>query len=173
MDDRKLPTRAKSKAANAITYGHVCGPELRPNGSMTIEQHQEVGRLIKSVLAATLGHRGIENCLNMIRGDLEEWAARELTRVELQQSKFLGLYYEQGEHEPEEEIDKREIVKRVELVKRILARSYPDCVPLRSVLRYVDRTLTMIRRWTPRSGVGRPSLPHMLVRPQLFVLKER
>ena len=149
MIDSGRPSRRrpKSKARNAITYGHVCGPELRPKGSMPIETHQQVGRLIKSVLAATLGHRGIQNCMNMIRGDLDEWVMREFTTDELPQSTFFCLYYGQGEHVSQEAIDKREMVKRVELVQTILASNYPNCAPLRSLLSLAGRTVSLIRNW--------------------------
>ena len=113
---------------------------------MPIESHQQVGRLIKSVLAATLGHRGIENCLNMVRGDLDDWLAREFTRDELSQSTFFCLYYGKNERELEGPTDREIIIERVELMKKIVTSSYPDCAPLRSLLKFADRAIVMIRR---------------------------
>ena len=165
MNDSGRP----SKAANVITYGHVCGQELRPNGSMAIERHQEVGRLIRSVLAATLGHNGIKNCLNMIRGDLDEWAMREYGLQQLPQSTFLSLYYGENERGPEGPTDWEAIVGQVELVKKILASSYPDCAPLRSLLKAADRAIVMIRRRNTESDPRRRGLPGSLVRGQMAI----
>jgi hypothetical protein len=129
VNDSRHPRhrRAKSTARNAITYAHVCGPELRPKGSMPIESHQHVGRLIKSVLA-------------------DDWLAREFTRDELSQSTFFCLYYGKNERELEGPTDREIIIERVELMKKIVTSSYPDCAPLRSLLKFADRAIVMIRR---------------------------
>ena len=171
MNDGARPSRrrAKNKARNAIIYAHVCGPELRPNGSMPIERHQQVGRLIKSVLAATLGHRGIQNCLNMVRGDLDEWVAREFTRDELPQSTFFCLYYGENERGLEGPTDCEMIVEQMELVKKIVTSSYPDCAPLRSLLKLADRAIVMIRKRKITSCARQRGLPDPLVGRQIAV----
>ena len=157
----------KSKARNAVTYSHVCGPELRPRGTMAIERHQEVGRLIKSVLAATPGHKGIRHCLNMIQGDLDEWVMRECAKDELPQPTFLDLYYGEEAREPVGPMDREELVERVERVKKILVSCYPDCDPLRCLLRFADQVITMIRKRRATSDARRRKLPSTLVRTQI------
>lgn len=161
MNYRRRPDRrrAKSRARNTITYAHVCGPELRPKGSMPIEKHQQVGRLIKSLLAATLEHRGIKNCLNMVREDLDDWVAREFTRDELPQSTFFNIYYGENERGLEGPTDREAMVEQVELVKKILSSNYPDCAPLRSLLKSADRAIVMIRRRELTCGARRRGLP--------------
>ena len=129
---------------NAIVYGHVCGRQLGPNGSMPISSHQEVGWLLKSVLAESTGRKGVQACVNMIRGNLDEWVMREFTIEELDQPTFLNLYYWTGDRQSFVPIDDDEIVRRLELVKKILARDYPDCGPLRSLLKFADRAVASI-----------------------------
>ena len=84
MTDDGAPSggRKPIQKQHAIAYGHVCGRLLRPNGSMPILSHQEIAGLLKSVLAATTGRKGVQDCANIIRGDLDDWfCANSLSKV--------------------------------------------------------------------------------------------
>ena len=144
-DNGALSGRRKPiQEQHAIAYGHVCGRQLRPNGSRPISSHRAVGGLLQSVLAATAGRKGVQDCVNMIRGDLDEWVMREFTVELLDQQTFLSLYYGADDRQSFRPIDDDEIVTRLVLVKEILARHYPDCGPLRLLLKFADRAIALI-----------------------------
>ena len=133
--------RNKGKVRNAIAYEHLDGRKLRPRGLMPISRHQEAGRIIRSVLDATPGLRGVQNRLNGVRSELDEWVMREFPK--LPQPIFLSLYFEENAT-PLFRTDREGHLGRLKLMNEILTSSYPDCAPLRSLLKLVDRAIVMI-----------------------------
>ena len=105
----------------------------------------------------------------MVRVDLDDWAAREFTRDELPQSIFFYLYCGENERGLEGPTGPEMIVEQVELVKKIVTSSYPDCAPLRSLLKFADRAIVMIRRRKITSSARRRGLPDSLVSRQIAV----
>jgi hypothetical protein len=112
--------------------------------------HAEVGRLLKSVLADTYERRGVYNRVNAVRSELDEWVQREYTASELPQEQFLELYYHgSGSSFPRSlpPVDRDRHVDRLTQVKNVLLRHYPDCPPLRSLLKKADAAIGSLRSW--------------------------
>lgn len=137
---------------NSVEYNQTfVGPQRRPAAKMPIEKHTDVGTLLKSVLAVTYKRKSVYNKLNSVRSTLDEWVQREYTsEEELSQEKFANLYYGGLEHSLAEKMDQHTRpthIKNIARVKIILVENYPDCAPLRGILRMIDSATTSLQSW--------------------------
>jgi hypothetical protein len=136
---------------NSVGYVQTfVGPQRRPKGRMPIEAHSEVGRLLKSVLVATYYRKGVYNRVNAIRSELDEWVQREYSHAELSNERFFDLYYRESGSTFKRSLAETERDRHVESligVKRLLCENYPDCPPLRSVLKKIEFAVRSIQSW--------------------------
>ncbi|WP_241388424.1 DUF5623 domain-containing protein [Pseudomonas aeruginosa] len=144
--------RKSSGLRNSVSYVRTFfGPQLRPKDRMPIEIHAEVGRLLKSVLLATYHRKGVYNRVNAIRSELEDWAQCEYNHTELPNEQFFELYYRESGSTFSRSLSEAERERHVEnlaQVKTLLGEHYPDCPPLRSLLKKVDAAVTSLQSWT-------------------------
>ncbi len=128
------------------------GPQRRPMGRMAIEVHSKVGTLLKLVSAATYYRKGVHNRVASVRSELDEWVMREYTPHELPQDVFNDLYYGAApgsSHAKSLPAEQRLSLRAsIEQVKALLATNYPDCPPLRSLMRRLDAAVDSLERWT-------------------------
>ncbi len=117
---------------------------------MPIETHGQVGRLLKSVLKDTYYRKGVYNRIDAIRSELDEWTQREYNHAELPNEQFFDLYY----NEPGSmfsralaEADRERHVQSLAQAKILLGEHYPDCPPLRSMLKKVDAAIKSLQDW--------------------------
>jgi len=136
------------------TVGYVMtlvGPRRRPNARMPIETHTEIGTLLKSVLAASYYRKGAYNNVNAVRSELDEWVQREYSTNELSDELFSKLYYRgEGSSTFSRSITSGECSRHVESlgqVKASLIKQYPDCPPLRSMLKKLDTAIKSLCSW--------------------------
>lgn len=136
------------------TTGYVwtfVGPQRRPNARMPTEVHGEVGHLLKSVLAVTHHRKGVYNRVDAIRSELDEWTQREYKPTELPDDQFFDLYYRDApvltfpRSLPAEE--RAHYADCLARVKTTLAKHYPDCAPLRAMLKRVDAAIASLQSW--------------------------
>lgn len=136
---------------NSVGYVQTfVGPQRRPKGRMPIEVHAEVGRLLKSVLVGTYERKGVYNRVNAIRSELDEWIQREYNHDELPNERFFDLYYhESGAAIPRSLSDADRDAYRANLLKakEMLVKHYPDCPPLRNLLKKVDAAAHSLQTW--------------------------
>lgn len=152
--EKAKPT-ARKPSGPRNTVGYVwtfVGPQRRPKARMPIAAHAEVGRLLKSVLAISHRRKGVYNRVDAIRSELDEWTQREYSAAELSNEEFFDLYYHEGRApkdprslSPEEQARHIESLMQV---KRTLAKHYPDCAPLRAMLKRADAAITSLGNWT-------------------------
>ena len=143
--------RKSSGQRNSVGYVQTfVGPQRRPNGRMPIEAHAEVGRLLKSVLGATYHRKGAYNRVNAIRSELDEWAQREYNHAELPDEQFFELYYHESGTTFSRSLTEAERERHVESLaqaKKLLSKHYPDCPPLRSLLKKLDAAAKSLHSW--------------------------
>ncbi len=144
--------RKPSSQRNSVGYVQTfVGPQRRPKGRMPIEAHPEVARLLKSVLANTYNRKGVYNRVNAVRSELDEWVQREYKAVELPNEQFFELYYrgESGSTAPHSlpAADRDRHVDSLTQARKVLVGHYPDCLPLRSLLKKMDAAIGSIRNW--------------------------
>jgi len=115
---------------------------------MPVDGHAEVGRLLKSVIYDIRGRESTYKALDGVRSDLDDWAQCEYNRSELSDEVFFGLYYH------EEDVLRSDLrgaarteahVKNLEAATDLLARYYPDCAPVRSLLKSIDKSISALR----------------------------
>ena len=153
--ERAKPRGPRKPSGQRNSVGYVqtfVGPQRRPKGRMPIECHAEVGRLLNSVLVDTYERRGVYNRVNAVRSELDEWVQREYTASELPQEQFLELYYHgSGSSFPRSlpAVDRDRHVDSLTQARKVLIGHYPECPPLRSLLKKVDAAITSLRSWAP------------------------
>lgn len=146
--------KAQARPAGArSTVGYVqtfVGPRRRPKGRMPIEAHVEVGRLLKSVLKGTFDRKGVYNRVDSIRSELDEWTQREYDHAELPNERFFDLYYRDSGSpvlRPLTVAERDDYQVSLVKAKEILVKHYPDCPPLRSLLKKVDAAAKSLQNW--------------------------
>lgn len=147
---KKPSDRRRKPAGRQVTvpYNHTfMGQQLRPNASIPISAHEEIGMLLKSVLFAAPGRDGVRNRIDAIRSELDEWAMRECTTQGLDQDAFNTIYYHGRDRYPYRPIDRDEMIRRIETSKQILTSYYPDCSPLNALMALADKAVASIRAW--------------------------
>ena len=116
----------------------------RPARRMPIEGHAEVARLLKAVISANRKGTRIVKPLDKARSELDDWVQFEYSRTELSYATFFALYYGEPEHDEQNATNAMQI-ERLDEVKGLLARHYPDCAPLRAVLKMIDRSAIALK----------------------------
>lgn len=148
---QKMPRSAPTGSRNTVGYIQTfVGPQRRPKGKMPIESHQKVGELLKSVLVASYYRKGVYNRLDSVRSELEEWAQREYTYVELPSEEFFDLYYHESQSSYARTLSAEERGRHIaslNAAKQFLIQHYPDCPPLRGVLKKMDTAIKSMQSW--------------------------
>lgn len=147
-----LPNRPAKRGPTA-TVGYrtpLSGRDRRrPAAKMPIESHAEVGRHLKSVIFKVRNHnRVIDKCLNSVRCVLDNWVQCEYNRVELSDNVFFDLYYGEEKTLTDELIGEtltQRHVSNLLKARGVLAEHYPDCAPLRSLLKSIDGSISRLR----------------------------
>jgi hypothetical protein len=146
----KTPPKKRGQC-NSVGYVYAfVGPRRRPKGQMLIAAHAQVGHLLKSVLHNTYHRKGVYNRINTIRSELDEWAEREHGQSDLSSKQFLSLYYLEDKevHLPKISDDERKLhIHSIDLVKNILSENYPDCQPLRALIKMLDGAINSLSKW--------------------------
>lgn len=137
---------------NSVEYVQtLVGPRRRPVGRMPIESHAEAGRLLKSVLVVAYKRKGVYKRINSIRCELDEWAMREYSNDELSVEQLNKLYYQESGTTLSRSITESERKHHAESlaqVTKILGKHYPNCSPLRTLLKKVDAAVKSLTSWT-------------------------
>ncbi|CDM47911.1 hypothetical protein APA66_27395 [Pseudomonas aeruginosa] len=112
------------------------GTLWRPDGVMLLDNHEAVGSELK-LLCSTSIHWAARNRINGIRSELENWLYAELRQQEATASREVDDFYYGGEARSDYQSEKDKL-SAIDRVRAILAASYPDCKPLRDLLKSLD-----------------------------------
>jgi hypothetical protein len=136
---------------NSVKYSmFLSGTQRRPKVRMPVEGHKAAGRLLKSVLIGTRGRAGVYRRVDAIRCELDNWVQCEYKRDELSDEVFFDLYYhELSEDDPlaAPAADRARHIACLAEVAATLARYYPECPPLRALLKKADLAIASLRSW--------------------------
>lgn len=150
-DKPKAPCKLSGQR-NSVGYVQTfVGPQRRPKGRMPIDVHAEVGRLLNSVLLDTYYRKGVYNRIDAVRCELDEWTQREYNHAELPNELFFELYYHKSGATFSRSLTEAERERHIESLahaKKLLGEHYPDCPPLRSLLKKVDSAVRSLQSWT-------------------------
>ncbi|MBA8906463.1 DUF5623 domain-containing protein [Aminobacter ciceronei] len=122
------------------------GRRRRPKAIMPVEDHAQVGRLLKEALAA-IGRRAVAyKRVNAVRSELDDWVQCEHDRKAMSDEVFFGLYYRDlggpGHRTVADESGGQESLRQA---KAILASRYPDCAPLRALFKKIDFAIAALK----------------------------
>lgn len=150
-----VKARAPSTRNNSVGYSlFLAGSRRRPKGRMPVEVHEAVGRLLKSVLVDTWKRRGAYRRVDAIRSELDNWVQCEYGRDEMPDEVFHTLYYrELPATDPLAAVPatRDRHIACLSEVKVLLQRHYPDCAPLRELLKKADLAIRSLQTWKVRA----------------------
>ncbi|WP_158693414.1 DUF5623 domain-containing protein [Neorhizobium alkalisoli] len=146
------PKGEKKQRASATTvpYQMFMASGRRPSVRMASEKHAELGQLLKDVLSATYERKGVYKRIDKVRCELDDWVQAEYTSEELSDQVFFDLYYHERHEVPDNEQGKkgREVhTERLRKVQAILRKEYPDCEPVRTLVRKLDLAIKSLTIW--------------------------
>jgi hypothetical protein len=123
---------------------------------MPIEAHEEVGRLLAVISVATIGRNGVHNRVDLVRHELDEWTQREYNHQQLSNERFFQIYYPSvpGAHRFKAQ-DRSKYLGDLARVKELLSQHYPDCAPLRGLLRKLEAASVSLSKWQAGGQEGR------------------
>jgi len=143
------PPKPKSAPKATIGYGTFLSHKQRrrPARRMPVDGHAEVGRLLKSVIHHHYGRRSVYKPLDSVRCELDNWVQCEYDSTELSAAVFFDLYYHEDEM-PDDGLEGPARIARhaasLARAKVVLGQNYPDCAPLRAMLKSIDRAVTAL-----------------------------
>lgn len=156
QDRRRAKSRGTIMAepsAKTIPYRAMFGSShRRPSAKLLVEQHVEMGSLIKAVLHSDQRPYGVYRRLDKLRSTLEDWLALETPREALDGPDFFDVYY----HDPDEgnphaaaAASRSGVIDLLASLRAKLVAAYPDCGPLRVQLNRIDMSIKMVDRMKP------------------------
>lgn len=120
----------------------------KPNGVMPHSVHQEVGRKLVALLESPGFGPFSWSTINPLRSELEDWLFFEHDERKFGGADFTQIYFGSIDEEDaylaacQSQNGRIEVLKSVE---RLLKTYYPECAPLRTLLRGIDRALTQMQ----------------------------
>jgi hypothetical protein len=141
--------RRGDRIAQGVPYKMALATGKRPNAKMSVEQHKEVGTLLKGVLQATRRRVGVHRRVDRVRSELDNWVQMEYGSAELPDTEFFELYYGQSSI-PATEIGvagREANLVRLQSAQRTLRNAYPDCKPLRDLINKLDLAIKSLQTW--------------------------
>lgn len=132
-------------------------------GKAPVSVHRECGRLLHSVVQATVGRQGATEAIRFVINVLDRWAMREYSHDELDSETLGGLYCPGPRMKSERPVGQPMLIERLEAVKAILRNYYPDEPALEKLFRELDRGIVSIRKWDgkPRGKVYCEPVPRV------------
>jgi hypothetical protein len=132
----------------------MIGYDRKPNGSMTLVQHQLAGRLLRAILQSNSKPGAVNWRVDKLMRVLVDWLYADVPHQQLNAlDDPIDLYY--GDMSPDDPLFSRANSRSgvesllIEL-KGLLEGAYPQCAPLRKLTGRIDTALKIAR-----SGAGR------------------
>ncbi|MGH8027869.1 MAG: DUF5623 domain-containing protein [Pseudoxanthomonas sp.] len=149
--ERRDPSNTLRTYGNSIGYVQTfVGPQRRPDARMPISAHEEIGKILKSVMSICHNRRGIANKIDAVRSELDEWIQREYDQSELPSERFHQIYYGDNDLHEKKSITDTErmlLMENLDEITGILSRHYPDCAPRRALIRSIGTAQKALIRW--------------------------
>lgn len=128
-------------------------PEFRPSARMAMEAHLEARRFLLPAEERTRFNPAICRHIARVRADLYAWAWHEHPDAE---STLQGQVEIPAPMEPEPLTlaERDALTAGIANVKRLVGQHYPNCPPLRSMLRELDAAAALLQVGMPQPGHG-------------------
>lgn len=144
--------RAQAKGAivrlatkKTIPTGRYWGrQERKPNGLMSISDHQHAGRMIKAVLQSRHKPGAVNRRMDSVRSKLEDWLGYEASRNQMNDPAVYDAYYgdsDQSDPYLETASAADGVIELLTALNSMLVSAYPECAPLRAMIRKLDTAI--------------------------------
>jgi hypothetical protein len=147
------PRLARSTATTVPYALAISGHSRRPRGRMPLDAHDVVAAHLRFLIGAAERRAGVASRLERVRSELDDWVQVEYDSSELEPERFSAMYYgETGKPLRRQPIaaETNELVQRIEQVRELLTASYPDCRPLRAILKQLSLARGSAASWPTR-----------------------
>lgn len=145
---RRLQTAPRN--GTSLTYG---SGQKRPAGSLSLERHGQIGKILREAACVALERRGARAAISSLRSMLEDWADAE-TEGKLSSQDLFALYYGDTSHssdilkeltygKPNADL-KRTTLASLAQVREWLVQGYPDGVGRDRALKLVDKAVNSL-----------------------------
>jgi len=132
-------------------YGYFSNaPTEHPNAKLPFEKHQEIGQILMELLAVTSFNRRAHRAINDIRKKMDSWLGFEYKEDEVSTELFNKVYLGYGTMRPESQPGEDRIAELCELLKDVrspIECTYPNCKPLRLLLKRFDAAEKALKKW--------------------------
>jgi len=155
--------RAKAKGTivprssrKTVPYNRdMLGQARKPNGEMTIEEHQQAGRMIRAVLQSNFKPRSINRRMDKLMMVLVDWLYADVPQRQLAKLHDpIDVYYGDMPRDDVYFIQANStagVINTLEKLRELLVRAYPDCEPLRRLTGRIDTSLKITRAQDPEA----------------------
>lgn len=133
----------------------LSGHSRKPNGRMPLDAHDEVARELRMAIGSAEYRPGVREKLDRVRSELDDWVQVEYDRDELDMERFSAMYYGTlgaAFRRRPTAAERSALVAAIGRVREQLARSYPDCEPLRRLIRLIDLAVRSAQSWPVDTG---------------------
>lgn len=149
------PRLARSTATTVPYALALSGHSRRPRGRMPLDAHDVVAAHLRFLIGAAEHRAGVASRLERVRCELDDWVQVEYDGSELEPERFSAMYY----GEPSKPLRRQpiaaetnDLVQRIGQVRELLIASYPDCRPLRALLKQLTLARESAASWPTRDG---------------------
>ncbi|MBE9601474.1 DUF5623 domain-containing protein [Pedobacter sp. MC2016-24] len=122
----------------------------RPNASMPVADHTEIGALLQHILSVTAYHKRANRPVNDIILKLDEWLGYEYNEQELPNQQFNKIYMG-GRFVVTSPVpsgrEQEKLKRQLRKVKSIIERCYHHCSPINKLLARFDLALKALCNW--------------------------
>ncbi len=123
--------------------------DRKPNAIMPFETHKRLGLAINAVMDSDDIGSMTWSRLSSLRSELESWLFVEHNEDQYEDVNFIHVYYGGMQSEDPYLSQAQTFDGKVQLLKSVrkqLKRSYPDCAPLRRILKKVDVAISRLKQ---------------------------
>lgn len=141
--------RPEPSVATLPYTGFGTGNRRRPNASMPVSDHRDLGRMIKAILTSQHKPWAVNRRMDRLRSTLEDWLNGEIRGEDLTRGEFFKIYYGNISDDDPHVATAASTAGVIELLLDVMDRlrlHYVDCAPLRRVESRIGTALKFIER---------------------------
>lgn len=149
------PRLARSTATTTPYALALSGQSRKPTGRMPLDAHDAVARDLRMAIGSAEYRPGVRERLDRVRSELDDWVQVEYDRQELDMERFSEMYYGAlgaAFRRRPTVAERAALLAAIGRVREKLARRYPDCEPLRRLIRLIDHAQRSAQSWPVETG---------------------
>lgn len=149
------PRLARSTATTTPYALVLSGHSRKPTGRMPLDAHDAVARDLRMAIGSAEYRPGVRERLDRVRSELDDWVQVEYDRQELDMERFSEMYYGAlgaAFRRRPTVAERAALLAAIGRIREQVARRYPDCEPLRRLIRLIDHAQRSAQSWPVETG---------------------